>query len=176
MHETPTDLAALQSLLDASASRASEHLTSIVTPERRLTAPQVCAVLTGMCTLALATVTAAGEPRVSGVDGHFLRGRWLFSTSGTAVKARHLRARPACSVAHLRGDDLGVFVHGRAELMAAADAPGWVEEHLVAHYGSSPTTWGPDIVYAWVEPSWMVGYAFEPAKVLGTQEAGEALP
>ena len=166
MHETASDLADLQALLDASVGRASEHLTSIVTPERRLTAPQVCAVLTGMCTLALSTVTAAGEPRVSGVDGHFLRGRWLFTTSGTAVKARHLAARPQCSVAHLRGDDLGVFVHGRAELMRVPDVPTWVEDHLVAHYGSSPTSWGEDIVYAWVEPSWMVGYAFDAAKVL----------
>lgn len=168
MRETAQDLAQLQELLDASVTRASEHLTSIVTPDRRLTAPELCSVLTGMCTLALATVTAAGEPRVSGVDGHFLRGRWLFSTSGTAVKARHLRARPACSVAHLRGDDLGVFVHGRAVLMAAADAPAWVEQHLVAHYGMSLSTLGPDIVYGWVEPAWMVAYAFVPAKVLGT--------
>lgn len=166
MHETAADLERLQSLLDASAARASEHLTSIVTPERRLTAPQVCSVLTGMCTLALATVTAGGEPRVGGVDGHFLRGRWLFTTSGTAIKVRHLRARPACSVAHLRGDDLGVFVHGRAVLMGAADAPSWVEDHLVAHYGLSPSTLGHDIVYAWVEPSWMVAYAFDVAKVL----------
>jgi hypothetical protein len=172
VHETPSDLDRLQRLLDDSASRASEHLTSIVTPGRRLTAAQTAEVLTGMCTLALATVTAAGEPRVSGVDGHFLRGRWLFTTSGTAVKVRHLRARPACSVAHLRGDDLGVFVHGQAVLMAAADAPAWVEEHLVAHYGLSPSTLGPEIVYGWVDPAWMVAYAFDPRKVL----AGEALP
>jgi hypothetical protein len=166
VHETAEDLDRLQALLDASAARASEHLSSIVTPSRRLTAPQLSSVLTGMCTLALATTTAAGEPRVSGVDGHFLRGRWLFTTSGTAVKVRHLRARPACSVAHLRGDDLGVFVHGRASLMSSADAPSWVEVLLVAHYGLSPSTLGPDIVYAWVDPAWMVGYAFDPAKVL----------
>ena len=170
MLETASDLAGLQDLLDASVGRASEHLTSIVTAERRLTAPQVCSVLTGMCTLALSTVTAAGEPRVSGVDGHFLRGRWLFTTSGTAVKARHLRARPACSVAHLRGDDLGVFVHGTAQVMAFDEVPSWVEDHLVAHYGSSPTTWGDDIVYVWVEPAWMVGYAFDPAKVVASEE------
>jgi hypothetical protein len=164
VHETADDLEQLQALLDASVARSSEHLQSIVRPERRLSAVQACAVLQGMCTLALSTVTAAGEPRVSGVDGHFLRGKWLFTTSGTAVKARHLRARPACSVAHLRGDDLGVFVHGRAALMTFDEVPEWVEQHLVAHYGSSPTSWGPDIVYAWVEPSWMVVYAFDASK------------
>ncbi|HUR51049.1 MAG TPA: pyridoxamine 5'-phosphate oxidase family protein [Mycobacteriales bacterium] len=166
MLETADDLSRLQSLLDASLGRASEHLTSIVTPERRLTAEQTARLLTGMCTLALATTTARGEPRVSGVDGHFLRGRWLFTTSGTAAKAGHLAARPSCSVAHLRGDDLGVFVHGTAQLMRRPEVPDWVEDHLVAHYGSSPTSWGPDIVYAWVEPSWMVVYAFEPERLL----------
>lgn len=166
MHETPEDLAALQALLDRSLAGASEHLVGIVTEEHRLTAVQLVQVVTGMSTLALSTVTAAGEPRISGVDGHLLRGRWLFTTSGTAVKTRHLRARPACSVAHLRGDDLGVFTHGRAVLMAPAEVPAWVEEHLVGHYGSSPTSWGPDIVYAWVEPTWMVAYAFDPAKLL----------
>ena len=166
MLETPAELTALQDLLDRSVGRASEHLTSIVTPERRLTAEQLVAVLPGMNTLSLATVTASGEPRVSGVDGHFLHGRWLFTTSGTARKITHLRARPGVSVAHLRGDDLGVFTHGQAVLMSPPDAPVEVEAHLVAHYGSSPTTWGDDIVYAWVEPTWMVGYAFDLAAVL----------
>jgi len=85
-----------------------------------------------MTTLALATVTAAGEPRVSGVDGHLLRGRFVFTTSGTAVKTRHLRRRPGVSAAHLVGDDLEVFVHGHARFLDV-DTPGesWVEEHLV---------------------------------------------
>ncbi|MCW2500849.1 MAG: pyridoxamine 5-phosphate oxidase-related FMN-binding protein [Frankiales bacterium] len=168
MYEDAADLAALQALLDRSLARASEHLVSIVGPDNRLTAEQLAQVVTGMSTLSLATVTASGEPRISGVDGHFLRGRWLFTTSGTAAKIRHLRARPACSVAHLRGDDLGVFTHGTVQLMAPPEVPAWVEEHLVGHYGSSPTTWGPDIVYAWVQPSWLVAYAFDPAKVLPT--------
>ena len=166
MLETAADLEVLQALLDRSVAGASEHLVGIVTPEHRLTAEQLVQVVTGMSTLALATVTAAGEPRVSGVDGHFLRGRWLFTTSGTAVKTRHLRARPACSAAHLRGDELGVFTHGRVQLMAPEQVPAWVEHHLVAHYGSSPTSWGPDIVYAWVEPSWMVAYAHDPGALL----------
>jgi hypothetical protein len=163
VHEDAFELAALQALLDRSLASASEHLLGIVTQDHRLTAEQVVRVLTGMCALALATVTATGEPRVSGVDGHFLRGRWLFTTSGTAVKTRHLRSRPACSAAHLRGDDLGVFTHGTVQLMTRPEVPDWVEDHLVAHYGSSPTSWGPDIVYAWLQPAWMVAYAADPA-------------
>src|SRR5689334_19402312 len=111
MRETSEELNALQSLLDASLSRSTAHLRSII-GERTLTAEQLTQVLTGMCTLALSTVTAQCEPRVSGVDGHFLHGKWYFGTARTAAKARNLAARPAASVAHMRGEDLGVFTHG----------------------------------------------------------------
>ncbi len=168
MYETTSELEELQQLLDTSLPRSSEHLRSIVTPgERTLTAQQLTAVVTGMCTLAVATVTATGEPRISGLDGHFLHGRWVFTTSGTAVKTGHLRARPAVSAAHIRGDDLGVFVHGTVDFLPH-DHPDWaeIEAHLVKHYGSSPTSWGDNIVYLRVIPHWMVAYAFQPDKLL----------
>ena len=38
MYETEADLARLQELIDASFARSSEHLLSIMTPPRRLTA------------------------------------------------------------------------------------------------------------------------------------------
>lgn len=168
MHETPDEIAALDRLLTESLHRSTEHLRAIVTEgERTLDAAETCRVLTGMRTLSLATVTARGEPRISGVDGHFLHARWVFTTSGTSAKVRHLRARPAVSVAHVVGDDLGVFTHGAVEELGR-DHPdlGWVEEHLTAHYGSSPSSWGPDIYYARVQPHWMVTYAFEKDRVL----------
>jgi hypothetical protein len=168
MYETDAELEGLQALLDESLPRSSEHLRSIVKPgERTITARQLAGVITGMCTLALATVTAKGEPRISAVDGHFLHGRWVFSTDGSAVKARHLRSRPAASVAHLRGDDLGVFAHGDVEFVEK-DQPDWsvIDDHLTKHYGSSPTTWGDDIVYLRLQPHWMVAYAFNPAKLM----------
>jgi Pyridoxamine 5'-phosphate oxidase len=168
MYETSDELAWLDELLATSLRGASEHLRSIVTEgERTLDAAQTAAVLTGMRTLAVSTVTAAGEPRVSGEDGHFLHARWVFTTSGTAVKARHLRARPAVSVAHIVGDDLGIFCHGRAEFLAP-DHPDFppIEGHLVAHYGSSPRSWGPEIVYLRVQPHWMVSYAFAKDRLL----------
>jgi hypothetical protein len=170
--ETEVELDELQTLLDASLTRSTEHLRSIVIPgERTLTARELVNVLTGMCVLSVATVTARGEPRISAVDGHFLHGRWVFTTTGAAAKTRHLRARPAVSVAHLRGDDLGVFTHGVAEFIPR-EHPDWaeIEEHLTRHYGSSPTTWGDDIVYLRVEPHWMVAYAGQKQKVLA--EAG----
>src|SRR5262245_54282633 len=113
MKETPEELAALQRRLDESIGSSGEHLIGIVTPPRRLSARQLVAALTGMKVLVVATVTAAGEPRTSCVDGHFLHGTWLFSTAGSAYKARHLRARPTLSATHVDGERLAVFTHGQ---------------------------------------------------------------
>ncbi len=168
MYETEPELAELDALLTRSLHGSSGHLRSIITEgERTLDAAETSQVLTGMRTLAVATVTRSGEPRISGVDGHFLHGRWIFTTSGDAVKVRHLRARPAVSAAHLVGDDLGIFVHGRAEEIDHA-GPDFtaVDEHLTAHYGSSPSSWGDEIVYLRIRPDWMVAYAFAKRRLL----------
>lgn len=171
MFETTAELAELQRLLDASLTRSTSHLRSIVRAERTLTAEQLVTVLTGMCTLSLSTVTATGEPRISGVDGHFLHGRWIFGTDRGAAKARHLAARPAVSAAFMRGEEVGVFTHGRAVTLnppAGGDGhdpdPQWatVLEHLEGHYGQSPLAWG-DVVYFRLEPDWMVVFASDPA-------------
>ena len=176
MYETPADRSELQELLDRSIGASGSHLRSIVEPDTHtLTADQVIEVLTGMTTLALATVTAAGEPRVSGVDGHLLRGRFVFTTTASAVKARHLRRRPAVSAAHLVGDDPGVFVHGHARFLDVdTPAESWVEDHLVAHYGSSPRTWAPDVVDLRIESTWMVAYAPDPDALLAARTSPAA--
>src|SRR3954452_8998260 len=114
MLETPDETAALQALLDASHAKASGHLRNIIDDDRTLTATDLVALLTGMKVLSVATVTAAGEPRISALDGHFLHGTWSFSTSRTAAKAAHLAARPATSVAHVDGEAMAVFSHGDA--------------------------------------------------------------
>lgn len=169
MKETSEEISALQELLDAAYGRSTGHLRSIITDQRRLDAVELTRVLTGMRTLNLATVTAQGEPRISAVDGHFLHARWVFSTSGSAAKARHLRARPAASVSYVDGERLGVFSHGRVEFLTPGHADFQeIEDHLVAHYGSSPSSWGDDIVYCRLQPHWMVGYAFDKGAVLET--------
>ncbi|MDD1061464.1 pyridoxamine 5'-phosphate oxidase family protein [Streptomyces cocklensis] len=169
MRETPEEMRELQALLDASLSRSTAHLRSIVTTERTLTAEQLTATLTGMCTLALSTVTAKGEPRISGVDGHFLHGRWHFGTARTAAKARHLAARPAASAAHMRGESLGVFTHGTAEPLNPLDAapsPDWPDllAYLKDFYGADAFDWTTEVVYYRLDPQWMTVYAAEPAE------------
>ncbi|MGB6453020.1 MAG: pyridoxamine 5'-phosphate oxidase family protein [Streptosporangiaceae bacterium] len=159
MYEDQADIESLQQLLSTSLGTASEHLRSIIGPGRTASAADLASRLTGMRTLALSTVSAAGRPRISGVDGHFLRARWVFTTSGTSVKAADMRSRPAVSAAYLEGDTYGVFTHGDAEFLAAEHPDrGWIEDHLTSHYGASPSTWGPDIVYLRIRPRWMVGY------------------
>jgi hypothetical protein len=159
MYEEPADIAWLQQLLERSQGKASEHLQSIISADRVVPARDLVERLSGMRTLALSTVSAGGRPRISGVDGHLLRGRWIFTTSGSSVKAADLRSRPAVSAAYLEGDTFGVFTHGEAEFLAADHGDrGWIEEHLTRHYGTSPSTWGPDIVYVRINPRWMVGY------------------
>jgi Pyridoxamine 5'-phosphate oxidase len=117
VHETAADLAALQDLLDRSFAAAGPHLLRIITPERRLSAEQLAARLTGMRLLALATATADGRPIVGPVDGIFFRGAFHFGSSPDSVRFRHIRARPHVSATHLPGEELAVTVHGRAEMV-----------------------------------------------------------
>jgi hypothetical protein len=123
MHETAEDVAALQQLLDRSYAAAGPHLLRIHTPERRLTAEQVCEHLTGMRLLALATVSSAGRPVVGAVDGIFFRGAFHFGSSPDSVRFRHIAARPWVSATHLPGEDLAITVHGRAERVDTAAGP-----------------------------------------------------
>jgi hypothetical protein len=171
MKETAGEVVELQGLLDAAYERSTQHLRNIITDPRRLDADELVRVLTGMCTLNLATVTAKGEPRISAVDGHFLHARWVFTTAGTAAKARHLKARPAASLSYVDGERIGVFSHGEVEFLTT-DHPEFaeIEEHLVAHYGSSPSSWADDIVYCRLQPSWVVGYAFDKTSLLKQQK------
>jgi hypothetical protein len=167
MLETPDEIATLQQLLDASRASATAHLRNIIDDDRALTARDLVALLTGMRVLSVATVTSGGEPRISALDGHFLHATWTFSTDGSSAKARHMRARPAVSVAHIDGEELALFSHGRVEQMRDGD-PDWAEtlDHWTGHYGGSPLDWGDDIRLYRLRPQWMVGYAFDHSALL----------
>jgi nitroimidazol reductase NimA-like FMN-containing flavoprotein (pyridoxamine 5'-phosphate oxidase superfamily) len=114
VHESDADLAALQELIDRSYAAAGSHLLSIHTPDRRLSAELVARRLSGMCLLALATVTADARPLVGPVDGVFYRGAFHFGSAPDSLRFRHIRARPQVSATHLPGEELAVTVHGRA--------------------------------------------------------------
>jgi general stress protein 26 len=162
--ETQEELDAVDALLAASFDRAGDHLTSIISTDRRLSATDLARYLVGVRHLVIATVTADGEPRCSAVDGLFLHGRFWFSTSGESLKAHHLERRPWISGAHVIGDDIGIFVHGRARMVHGG--PG--EADAIRHYwsdvyDSSPEDWvskPTDARYVEIDAESFYSYAF----------------
>ena len=163
MFETESEMTELQALLDASMSRAGSHLTSIVTGERTLNARQVTTYMQGVKHVSLGTVNSRGEPIVAPVDGWFLHGKFIVSTAGNALRVTHMRRNPAVSACHVDGDNIGLWVHGRATILDRDDP--LVDEYdraATAAYGSSPFTFGDDIAVTRIEPRVMFAYAFVP--------------
>ncbi len=173
MYETDDELNELQALLDASHGGATHHLRDIINDDRTLSAREVAGLMTGMRLLSVASVTRTGEPRISGLDGHFLHGRWTIGTSRSSAKARQFASRPATSAACLEGEDIAVFTHGQVEFLEE-DHAAFAEtvDHWTAHYGSSPLTWG-DTVMMRIRPTWMVGYAFKRSDTLARRGVPE---
>jgi hypothetical protein len=162
----------LQTLLDASFERASEHLRSIMTPERRLTAERIVSELPCPAILNLATVTARGEPRLSAVDGHFIGGHWYFTTAIASPKAVALGARPAVSASFTPRDGYGVFCHGRAVLLDGAEQA-MLRAHFTEVYGMPPEDLG-DIAYFRIDAEWLVGFAMTPDEMAEIEAAARA--
>jgi hypothetical protein len=135
VRETPEEIDRLQLLLDRSAAGAGAHLRTIISDERRLTAARLCERLQGMRLLTVATVTADGRPLAGAVDGYLLHGSVYFSSARDSVRMRHLAARPAVSATHLPGEELGLTVHGRAELFDLASPDGAeLRQAMLDHY------------------------------------------
>ena len=183
MHESPQELAALQSLLDESMEEAGPHLSSVITSERRLTAAEVCDRLVGMRLLALATVTADGRPLVGPVDGIFYRGRFYFGSSPDSVRFRHIGRRADVSATHLPGEELAVTVHGRAAAIdvAAADHAGFRRALLDIYVPRYGPQWERFLdsgsAYARIDPAKMFTFHMDPAEpVPGDPVPGDPVP
>lgn len=74
----------------------------------------------------------------------------------------------------MRGEELGVFTHGRAVELNPIDGdpdPQWpfILDYLKGHYGESAFSWG-EVVFYRIEPHWMVAYSVEPARLLAHVE------
>jgi uncharacterized pyridoxamine 5'-phosphate oxidase family protein len=168
MHESPQELAALQSLLDKSIEESGPHLSSVITAERRLTAAEVCDRLVGMRLLALATVTADGRPLVGPVDGIFYRGRFYFGSSPDSVRFRHIARRADVSATHLPGEELAVTVHGRAVPVdvASRDHAGFRRALLDIYVPRYGPQWERFLdsgsVYARIDPAKMFTFYMDP--------------
>ena len=156
-HETPEDIAELQRLLDASHAAAGPHLREIFSDERRVAAADLPARLAGVQVLALATVTAKGEPRVAPVDGLFYRGRLWFGSSERSMRFRHIRARPSVSATITHGEEFALVVHGKAVEIdpRTADEGGFLEYLKEIYGGDDWEDWGGSSPYARIEPERM---------------------
>jgi general stress protein 26 len=162
MLETSDELTRLQALLDGSMAGAGPHLRSIISDDRRLSAPDLTARLRGLCLLVLATVTADGRPLTGPVDGYFLHGTFWFSSGTESVRMRHLAARPAVSATHLPGEDLAVTVHGRAEVFPMQDrACAELRQAMLDEYLPKQ---GPSFE-EWLRNADALGARIEPEKV-----------
>jgi hypothetical protein len=169
MHESAADMQRLQALLDRSYAGAGEHLLRIHTPERRASAEDVVARLSGMCLLVVATASADGRPFTGPVDGIFYRGAFHFGSSPDSLRFRHLRARPQVSATHLPAEEFGVVVHGRAvpvDVAPGGDA-GFRQALLDVYFPRYGEEWegfldsGP--VYARIEAERMFAFAMRPS-------------
>lgn len=156
MYEQLEDIERLQSLLDSSYARSGEHLRTIFIPKKRLTAVELIDLLKGVQILNLATVTAAGEPRVAPVDGIFYRGDFWFGSSSESVRFRHIRRRPQVSGSHIRGEELAVIVHGTAHIVDVESSEG---EGFAGYcrevYGQEWNQWDVPAMYARIEAKTM---------------------
>ena len=161
MNETAADLERLQALLDDSISRATPFLrSSFEMPERSLSAVALVERLQGSLTVALATVTARGEPRVTPIGALFVHGRFHVPTVAQSARARHLARRPGVSVTYFEGTTLAVIVHGEAEIIGTGD-PRFDELDAVqvAVGNQSPREWSGDAVFLRVEARSLFTYA-----------------
>lgn len=151
-HHTMDDLAWLQQRLDDSYRRAGEHLAGIHTGPARVPATELVDRLPGMHVMVVATVSADGRPFSSPVDAFLHHGRVLFGTADTALRARHLRARPQVSVTYVDGERLVLTMHGRARGVDMGGADRDVADRLRGHYGDEWAQWGLRSPYFLVEP------------------------
>lgn len=165
MRETPTDVAWLQGVIDSSIERAGPYLrSSFRMPDHSLSAPQLVARLDGILEVALATVTAKGEPRVTPTTALFYRGRFCIPTLGVSARMKHLRRQPAVSVTYYEGVELAVIVHGHAEFIGSPDADFETLSTLqVETSGETVGGWGPDPLYIRVQPDVVYTFTSKPA-------------
>lgn len=154
MHESPEEIAALQTIIDESYQRAGSHLLSIHQPKWRIGASQVAEILKGVCVLNLATVNQNGEPVVAPVDGLFLGGTFWFGSSDNSLRFKHIRSNPSVSAAYTQGEKVSILVHGTAhEIDTASGNYERFHEYCREIYGPEYDAWGywGHAPFAWIE-------------------------
>ena len=166
MRETPADLERLQALLHRSIEGAGPFLrSSFEMPEHSLSAAQLAGHLQGSLTVALATTTARGEPRVAPISALLVGGEFCLPSVAQAARTRHLVVRPAASLTYFEGNDLAVIAHGQVAVVpAGAPAFDEIDALQVAAGMQSPREWSGDGVYLRLQAATLFTYARDPAR------------
>jgi uncharacterized pyridoxamine 5'-phosphate oxidase family protein len=160
MRETSEDLQSLQALLDQSIEHAGAFLRqSFQIPTHSFSARQLVHFWQGLQTIALATVTSKGEPRVAPISTLFFRGRFYVPTVATAARTKHVIQHPAISFTYYQGNEVAIIVHGEATVIQP-DHPDFVavEALQLEASGHSVLEWGEG-VFLQILPRWLYTFA-----------------
>jgi uncharacterized pyridoxamine 5'-phosphate oxidase family protein len=163
MHETPEDFQRLQALLDQSIEQAGAFLRqSFQMPTHSFSARQLVHFWQGLQTIALATVTSKGEPRVAPISALLFHGRFYIPTIATAVRTKHVLHHSAISFTSYQGNDVAIIVHGEATVIRP-DHPDFVtvEALQLEESGHSVREWGEG-VFLQITPKLLYTYARSP--------------
>lgn len=165
MRHSPSSLKRLQAVLDHSAKGAGEHLRSTFDiPDCTLSARQLVRYLDEPQSVALATVSERGEPRVAPVHAVFYDATFHVPTVVGAARTKHVSRQPSVSLTHWVLSHVAIIVHGTvtvlrpehpdsAELDALYQASWW---RSVRERG--------DGVYLRVEAERLFAWAEDPAQ------------
>ena len=118
MRHSPASLERLQAVLDSSATDAGEHLRATFgIPDHTLSAVQLARYLDKPQSVAVATVTARGEPRVAPVHAVFYEAAFHVPTVAAAARLKHVERRPSVSLTHWVLNYVAIIVHGTASVL-----------------------------------------------------------
>jgi Pyridoxamine 5'-phosphate oxidase len=160
----------LQAVLDRSIEKAGPYLReSFQMPEHSLSAAQLVRHLEGEdWTIALATVTSKGEPRVGPIGAIFHDGRFNAPILTTAARVKHVRRTPAVSASLYDANDFAVIVHGRGRVLGPDDDgfDALVEIQRARSDGRSVLDWGPleQAAFLAIDPDVMFTFARYPER------------
>jgi hypothetical protein len=147
MYETREDIQHLQVLLDQSIEQAGAFLReSFQMPDHSLSAQQLVHLWQGLQTVAFATATKKGEPRVAPIGMLLLRENFYIPTVEQAVRTKHILRQPAISFTYFQGNDVAIIVHGEASVIRPDD-PDFanVEAFQREVSGQSVQEWGEGV-------------------------------
>ncbi|MEO8456886.1 MAG: pyridoxamine 5'-phosphate oxidase family protein [Chloroflexota bacterium] len=167
MREIADDITWLQSVLDQSIERAGPYLrSSFRMPDHSLNAGQLITLLEDTLEVALATVTAKGEPRVAPTAALFYRGRFYIPTLEASARVKQLRRSPAVSLTYYEGIDIAVIVHGRAGFVEPPDADFTdLYELQQETSGQNVRGWGENPLFIRVDPDVIYTFARIPESI-----------